>query len=114
MKGGRGDSNEPRQAEYTFEAKTTDYASRFRLVFSRPADGPSADEQPFAYYADGEIRLVETCHGASLHVVDALGRVIVSMGGHTRCVPTAGMMPGVYVLRLIDGDNVRTQKIVID
>ena len=113
MKGGRGDSIEPRQAEYTFEAKTTDYASRFRLVFSTPADETSAN-RPFAYIADGEIRLVETCHGASLQVVDALGRVIVSTGGHARYVPTAGMASGVYVLRLINGDNVRTQKIVID
>ena len=100
-------------AAYTFEAKTTDYASRFRLVFSTPADETSAN-RTFAYYADGEIRLVETCHGASLHVVDVMGRVIVSTGGHTRCVPTAGMTPGVYVLRLIDGENVRTQKMVIE
>ena len=113
FKGGRGDSKDPRQAEYTFTAKTTDYASRFRLVFSTPADETSATDQPFAYHADSEIRLVETCHGASLQVVDVMGRVIVSMGGHTRCVPTMGMAPGVYVLRLIDGDNVRTQKIVI-
>ena len=99
---------------YTFTAKTTDYASRFRLVLSTPAVETSATDQPFAYYADGEIRLVETCHGASLQVVDVMGRVIVSTDGHTRCVPTAGMPAGVYVLRLIDGDNVRTQKIVID
>ena len=99
---------------YTFTAKTTDYASRFRLVFSTPADGPSADEQPIAYYADGEIHIVADTFDASLQVVDVMGRVIVSTGGQTRCVPTAGMTPGVYVLRLINGDNVRTQKIVID
>ena len=29
-------------------------------------------------------------------------------------VSTNGMAPGVYVLRLIDGDGVKTQKIVID
>ena len=109
--GGLNDTR-PSTASYTFTAKTTDYASRFRLVFSASADETSAN-RPFAYIADGEIRLVETCHGASLQVVDVMGRVIVSMGGHTRCVPTIGMAPGVYVLRLINGDNVRTQKIVI-
>ena len=82
-------------------------------MFSRPADGPSADEQPFAYYADGEIRLVETCHGASLQVVDMMGRVVVSTDV-ARNVSTSGIAPGVYVLRLINGENVRTQKIVID
>ena len=113
-KGGRGNSNNPQTASYTFTAKTTDYASRFRLVFSEPADETSAN-QTFAYIADGEIRINEAdVRGASLQVVDVMGHVVVSTGGHTRCVPTAGMTPGVYVLRLIDGDNVRTQKIVID
>lgn len=99
---------------YTFEAKTSDYASRFKLVFAEPTDGPSADDQPFAYYANGEIRIVADACDASLQVVDVTGRVVVSTGRHTRCVPTTGMVPGVYVLRLIDGDNVRTQKIVIE
>lgn len=99
---------------YTFEAKTTDYASRFRLVFAEPTDGPSADDQPFAYYANDEIRIVADACDASLQVVNVTGRVVASVGEHTRCVPTAGMVPGVYVLRLINGDNVRTQKIVIE
>lgn len=98
---------------YTFTAKTTDYASRFRLVFSNCGD-TIGDNAPFAYISNGEIRLlVETCHSASLQVVDVMGRVVATYGGHTRCVPTAGMTAGVYVLRLIDGDNVGTQKIVI-
>ena len=98
---------------YTFEAKTTDYASRFKLVFAEPTDGPSADEQPFAYYANGEIRLVETCHGASLQVVDMMGRVVVAGDAMNR-VSTNGMTAGVYVLRLINGNDVKTQKIVIE
>ena len=98
---------------YTFDAKTSDYASRFRLVFSARADADSDNDQ-FAYYANGEIHLVvETCHGASLQIVDAMGRIVCCTDGvHT--VSTSGMVPGVYVLRLIDGDVVRTQKIVIE
>ena len=98
---------------YTFEAKTTDYASRFKLVFSEQADGPSADDQPFAYYANDEIRIVADACDASLQVVDVTGRVIVSTDV-ARNVSTSGMPAGVYVLRLINGDNVRTQKIVIE
>ena len=109
-KGGQGGLNQP---SYTFTAKTTDYASRFRLVFSEPADETSAN-RPFAYIADGEIRINEAdARGASLQVVDMTGRVIVTKDV-ARNVSTIGMTPGVYVLRLIDGDNVRTQKIVID
>ena len=100
---------------YTFTAKTTDYASRFRLVFSGQADGPSADEQPFAYISNGNIVINEAdALGASLQVVDMTGRIVLSTGGHTRCVPTTGIPSGVYVLRLVNGDEVKTQKIVID
>ena len=109
-KGGQGGLNQP---SYTFTAKTTDYASRFRLVFSEPADETSAN-QTFAYISNGNIIINEAdARDASLQVVDVMGRVIVSRD--VACnVSTNGMAPGVYVLRLIDGDNVRTQKIVIE
>jgi len=97
---------------YTFTAKTTDYASRFRLVFSTPVDETSAN-RPFAYIADGEIRINEAdARGASIQVVDVMGRVIVSRD--VACnVSTNGMASGIYILRLVNGDDVRTQKIVI-
>ena len=104
------------QTEYTFAAKTTDYASRFRLVFSNCEDaiGDNDDDGAFAYVSNGEIVVVGDAGTASLQVVDMTGRVVVSVGGHTRCVPTTGIPAGVYVLRLIDRHNVRTQKIVIE
>ena len=46
-------------------------------------------------------------------VVDVMGRV-VRCTDVARNVSTNGMTPGVYVLRLINGDNVRTQKMVIE
>ena len=95
---------------YTFTAKTTDYASRFKLVFSICGDADDDNEAPFAFINNGNI--IVNGEGM-LQVVDVMGRVIVSVGGHTRCVPTAGMPAGVYILRLIDGDVVKTQKIVI-
>ena len=106
-KGGRGDSNT--QASYTFTAKTTDYASRFRLVFSICGDANS-DNETFAFISNGEIIINGE---GTIQVIDMLGRVIVSVDGRTRCVPTAGMTSGVYVLRLTDGENVKTQKIII-
>ena len=108
-------------ASYTFHAKTTDYASRFRLVFSVCGDA-NDDNEPFAYVdAAGNIIV----NGGSstgletLQVVDVMGRVIVQgdamkckFGGANR-VSTSGMTPGIYVLRLINGNDVRTQKIVV-
>ena len=102
-------------ATYTFAAKTTDYATRFRLVFNASdASTGSASDAPFAYIDNGDIRLsVETFQETSLQIVDMLGRVVVSLGDVSGNVSTQGMPAGVYVLRLIDGDSVRTQKIVI-
>ena len=99
---------------YTFTAKTTDYASRFRLVFSAGDAGEAACEPPFAYISNGNIVITADAGDATLQIVDMMGRVIASYSGHTRCVPTNGMPAGVCVLRLIDGDKVRVQKIVIE
>ncbi len=99
---------------YTFETQTTDYASRFRLLFAPATENVNDCDAPFAYTSNGEIVVVGDAGTASLQVVDMTGRVVVSVGGHTRCVPTTGIPAGVYVLRLIDGHNVRTQKIVIE
>ena len=101
--------------DYTFNVKTTDYASRSRLVFSTNSvsEDTDGDDAAFAYISNGEIVLTDATADATLQIVDVTGRVVVSVGGHTRCVPTAGMTPGVYVLRLINGNDVKTQKTVI-
>ena len=112
-KGGRRDS---KPASYTFTAKTTDYASRFRLVFSANSCNDNDDNTPFAFVSNGEIRFVETLsETAQIQVVDMMGRVVVSRSGDVSGnVSTSGMTAGVYVIRLIDGNRVRTQKMVID
>ena len=97
---------------YTFEAKVTDYASRFKLVFSADSD---ADED-FAFIdASGNIIITDADAGdVSIQVVDMMGRVLVCRDARRASdISTAGMTPGVYVLQLINGDNVKTQKIVI-
>ena len=95
---------------YSFDAQTTDYVNRFKLVF---VCGESDDDnETFAYYADGEIRLSESCQGASLQIVDMTGRVVF-VGDVSGNVSTKGMTPGVYVLRLVTGDDVRVQKMVV-
>ena len=104
---------------YSFEAKTTDYDSRFRLVFdASDASTGSASDATFAYVSNGEIVVVGNAVGdagtASLQVVDVMGRVIRVCTDVARNVSTSGIPAGVYVLRLIDGDNVSTQKIVIE
>ena len=110
-KGGLGD--------YTFQAKTTDYATRFKLVFSiNGEDGPSTSSGTFAFISNGNIIITgaggDACN-ASLQVIDVMGRIVVSREGDAmNRVSTSGMTAGVYVLRLINGNDVKTQKIVIE
>ena len=103
-------------ASYTFQAKTTDYESRFRLVFAPVCEDADGDNDSFAFFNDGNIIVNDgpsTGSGTyTLQVVDMMGRVVICRDA-ARHVSTNGMAPGVYVLRLINGDNVRTQKIVV-
>ena len=94
---------------YTFNAQTTDYASRFRLVFSASGDA-DGDNEDFAFVSNNDIIINGE---GTVQVIDMTGRIIVSVDEGTRCIPTAGMTSGVYVLRLINGNDVKTQKIVV-
>ena len=95
---------------YSFDAKTTDYTSRFKLVFA--TGNVSDDGDNFAFVSNGE--LILTGEG-TLQVFDALGRNLLSTELSTaNCqLPTANFPTGVYLLQLIKGDDVKTQKIVI-
>ena len=100
---------------YTFEARYTDYASRFKLVFMADEGAGEAACVPFAFISDGHIIVNTDAHGATLQMVDMMGRVIQSHNGDAmNRVSTVGMAPGVYVLRLVNGDDIKTQKIVIE
>lgn len=98
---------------YTFDTKTTDYESRFRLVFSAICEDANGDNETFAFISNGNIIVTGDVTGATLQVIDMMGRAIVNTDA-VRNVSTNGMQAGVYVLRLINGDDVKTQKIVID
>ena len=92
---------------YTFNARTTDYASRFRLVFSTYEN----DNQDFAFFSNGEIIINGT---GSLQVIDILGRVILNkeLSTPSSHLSVLNYTPGVYILRLI-GVKVKIQKIVV-
>ena len=90
---------------YTFNATTTDYASRFKLVFSTN----DTDSDDFAFISDGSIILNGQ---GNVQVFDITGRMI-SSHNDVNSITTNGMAAGVYMLRLVNGDVVKTQKIVV-
>ena len=94
---------------YSFDARTIDYASRFKLVFSAQDN----NNDHFAFISNGQIILTGVDANATIQVVDALGRVVVSRTLSGQSISTKGMTAGVYVLRLIEGNETRTQKIIV-
>ena len=92
---------------YTFEAKTTDYANRFRLVF---ATGNADDN--FAFFNNGNL-VINNEGMATLQVIDVTGRIINSESINGCANVNVNAAPGVYMIRLINGDNVKTQKVVV-
>jgi hypothetical protein len=90
---------------YSFEANTSDYASRFRLVFSTG----NANGNQFAFVGNGEIFLAGQ---GDVEVYDVTGRLISSHNDVSH-FSAENMSAGVYMIRLTIGSESKTQKIVV-
>ena len=96
---------------YTFDASTTDYASRFRLVF---ATGSSAENDNFGFVnAMGNLCIFGIEGEATIQVVDVLGHVVSSNQFSGSYESKLNVAPGVYMLRLINGNDVKVQKMIV-
>ena len=96
---------------YTFNAKADDYESRFRLVFS--ANMVNADlNDDFAFFSNGQLVIANEGE-AVLQVIDVTGRVVATESVNGTCSKAINAKAGVYVLRLINGTDVKTQKIIV-
>ena len=84
---------------YSFESKSSDYPSRFQLVFNPKA---LCEPDVFAYYVEGRIVVSGINEPYEIQVVDVTGRLVNDL------------IPGVYVIRLITPDKVRTQKLLVN
>lgn len=100
------------QSEYTFEARVSDYASRFRVVFAKANDNDATVSDEFAYLFNDN--LIITNEGlATLQVIDVQGRIVKSEIIEGNAYIDINATPGVYVLRLINGDNIKMQKMIV-
>lgn len=98
---------------YQFTARKSDYVSRFKLVFStNGVDEISDGDDSFAYY-DGSEWVIANTGKATLQVVDMMGRVVSSETVSGNAVVSINQPAGVYVMRLLNGENVRVQKVVV-
>ena len=97
---------------YTFNASMNDYESRFKLVFAAGSSTGSEASETFAFFANGEL-IVSNEGEATLQVVDMTGRILSSQSLNGNGSVKVNAPVGVYVLRLINGNEVKTQKIVV-
>ena len=95
---------------YTFEAKTDDYESRFKLLFAA-ANEETAEDESFGFIINGQFQSI--IGQGLLQVIDLNGRILRS-AEEVDCIGLNGLSAGVYVLRFIAANNVKTQKIVIE
>ena len=93
---------------YSFNAQTTDYASRFKLVF---VTGNSAEDN-FAFNSNGNW-IISNEGEATLQVIDVTGRILSSETINGSCSKAINAASGVYMLRLINGNDVKVQKMVV-
>ena len=91
---------------YAFNASTTDYASRFRLVFAT-----GNDDDTFAFFSNGSL-FVNNEGNATVQVIDLTGRIVKSESINGCANVNFDAAPGVYMVRLVNGDNIKVQKVV--
>lgn len=101
---------------YNFEAKITDYESRFKLVYASGSvfgDDASTGSASFAFFNNGQW-IINNNGESTIQVLDVTGRILRNERISGGCGIQINYAPGVYVLRLINGKKVMTQKIVIE
>ena len=97
---------------YTFEATTSDYASRFRLLFA-PAEETIAVSDNFGFFANGHLHIFNQGE-ASLQLIDMTGHILLAETFQGSLDKAIDLVSGVYVVRLVSEKDTRSMKIVVD
>ena len=94
---------------YSFMAKTTDYESRFKLVF---ATGNNSNDDNFAFFSNGSF-VINNEGDATLQVVDINGRIMKTESINGCSNVNVNAASGIYMLRLVNAESVKVQKVVV-
>ncbi len=97
---------------YTFEARTTDYASRFKVVFASVSEDANGDSETFAFNNNGNWIILNEGR-ATLQVIDLNGRILSSEQIEGSVQTSIHQPAGLYLIRLLNGNDVKVQKVVV-
>ena len=96
---------------YTFNSSDSNYANRFKLVFSEEATNEIAES--FAFISNGEL-MINNSGNATLQIMDITGRILSTDNIQNCYSKSLNLSAGVYVVRLSNGNDVKAQKIVVE
>lgn len=102
--------------DYTFVATSSDEAERFTLmIINNNDDNSDIINQNFAYISNGEIIINNIEGSGNVQIFDVMGRMLVTrdVNGSAN-ISTETLTNGIYIIRLIDDNGIKTQKIAIN
>ncbi len=94
--------------EYQFMAMSNDAPERFILKLDNGQQ--SADNSHFAYISNGN--LIVDAEGA-VQIIDMMGRVVIAEENHDGIINVSSLEDATYIVRCVNENEVKTQKIVI-
>lgn len=95
---------------YTFQANSSDYAARFKIVFEGTGVEENTANESFAIVEGNRVIIPAIEHESTLEVIDMTGRTVSSQKVNGSFDHTLNVKAGIYMLRL----NGMIQKIVIE
>ena len=99
--------------DYSFNAKADDYASRFKVVFvANDEDGSLTGSETFAFNNNGNW-IIANEGRATLQVVDLNGRILSSEQIEGSVQTSIHQPAGLYLIRLLNGNDVKIQKVIV-
>ena len=102
--------------DYSFIATSSENKERFTLLFINNNDESSNSNiiETFAYICNGEIVIDNIEGSGNVYVYDIMGRPIITRKVNENVnIPTGSLTGGIYIIRLIDNNGIKTQKIII-
>lgn len=101
--------------DYTFVTTSSGKADRFSLLFVNNNDDDTESTNPtFAYLNNGEIIISDIEGSGDVKIYDVMGRLVIAENANGSAkISTESFTNGIYIINLIDGDGIKTQKIAI-
>lgn len=106
-----GDKIDILNGDYTFIAQSSHDEERFTLLIS--GNSGTGDEH-FAFINNNNVIINDIEGSASVQIFDVTGRqIIANEFNGSACISAEALNDGIYIIRMIDNNGIKTQKIVI-